>query len=124
MGQVRETRCGYVYVSDNGIVYEIGENGADFNILIDNFTDYDEECDDPGLVSAHLVDFVYGDIDDEDTLEWIDNRIERYENHERTIRMYIDEPIECYVGFKEEKYETAKRVSKDELLRLVNNNTK
>ena len=34
MGKIVETRCGYEYVSDNGIAYEIGANGADFNIII------------------------------------------------------------------------------------------
>ena len=33
MGYVRKERNFYEYVSDNGIVYEIGDNGADFNII-------------------------------------------------------------------------------------------
>ena len=117
MGQVRECRCGYEYVSDNGIVYEIGENGADFNIIIDNFSDYDEDSEYEELHSygSHLVDFVFGDIEDVEVIEWIDKRIARYENHERVVRFYNGEFCECYIGFKEEKQVARKRVPKEEL---------
>ena len=115
MGQVRKCRGGYEYVSDNGIVYEIGENGADFNIIIDNFSDYDEDSEYEELhpFNSHLVDFVFGDIEDEDVLDWIDNRIERYENHERVVRFYNAGPCECYIGFEEEKHVEWKRVPKE-----------
>ena len=115
MGYVRKERNFYEYVSDNGIVYEIGDNGADFNIIIDSFMDYDEICDDFGPFNFHMVDYVMGDIEDPDVIEWIDERIEQYENHERVLRFYDGEFCECYIGFKEEKYETRKRVSKEEL---------
>ena len=117
MGKIVKVRRGYEYISDNGIVYEIGENGADFNIIIDNFSDYDEDSEYEVLepFNSHLVDFVFGDIEDEDVLDWIDNRIERYENHERVVRFYGDGPCECYIGFKEEKYLEWKRVPKEEL---------
>ena len=124
MGKIRETSYGYEYISDNGIAYDIGANGADFNIIIDTFLDVEEEFETLAPLKSHFVDYVFGEIDDEDVLEWIDERIQRYEDHERTMRLYVDEPIECYIGFKEEKYETVKRMSKDELLRLANNNTK
>ena len=117
MGQIRKERCFYEYVSDNGIVYEIGENGADFNIIIDNFSDYDEDSDFEELhpYGSILVDYVFGEIEDPDVIEWIDNRIERYENHERVVRFYNDEFCECYIGFKEEKRVVRKRVPKEEL---------
>ena len=117
MGKVRECRCGYEYVSDNDIVYEIGENGAEFNIIIDNFRDYDEDGEYEELHSfnSHLVDFVFGEIEDPDVIEWIDKRIERYENHERVVRFYDNGPCECYIGFKEEKPSPWKRVPKEVL---------
>lgn len=117
MGYVRKARVGYEYVSDNGVVYEIGENGADFNIIIDNFSDYDEDSEYEELYAygSHLVDYVFGEIEDPETIDWIDNLIERYENHERVVRFYTDEPYECYIGFKEEKYIEWKRVPKAEL---------
>ena len=116
MGYIRETGYGYEYVSNNGIVYEIGVNGADFNIIIDTFMDYDEICDKFGPFNFHIVDYVMGDLDDPELVTWIDERIERYENHERVIEFYNHEPCECYIGFKEEKYKTRKRVAKAELL--------
>ena len=116
MGYVRETRCCYEYVSNNGVVYEIGANGADFNIIIDSFMDYDDICDDFGPFNFHIVDYVMGEIEDSDVIEWIDERIERYENHERILEFYNGEFCECYIGLKEEKHETRKRLTKEELL--------
>ena len=117
MGQIREVRCGYEYVSDNGVIYEIGANGADFNIIIDYFSDYDEDSEYEELhpYGSNLVDYVFGEIEDPEVIEWIDERIERYENHERVVRFYTDEPCECYIGFKEERQEVRKRVPKEEL---------
>ena len=117
MGQIRKLSYRYEYVSDRGIAYDIGDNGADFNIIIDSFVDYDEECDNFGPFNFHIVDYVMGELDDPETIEWIDKRIERYENHERVLEFYDCGPCECYVGFKEEKYETRKRVPKETLLR-------
>ena len=120
MGYVRKERCGYEYMSDNGIVYEIGENGADFNIVIDTFLDYDDKFIEWGPFNFHIVDYVMGDMEDQEVLEWLDERIEKYENHERILRFYNHEPCECYIGLKEEKYEARKRVSKEEM--FIKNN--
>jgi hypothetical protein len=114
MGQVRESRCGYEYVSNNGIVYEIGDNGADFNIIIDSFMDLDDRFEELAPYNFRLVDYVMGDIEDPDVIDWIDERIERYENHERTVEFYDHELCECYIGFKEEKYEVRKKWSKED----------
>ena len=116
MGKIRQLNYGYEYISDNGIAYDIGENGADFNIIIDTFMDLDEKFEKLAPFNYHLVDYVFGDPEEEETLEWIDERIKRYENHERTVRFYAKEPCECYVGLKEEKYETRRRWSKEEFL--------
>jgi hypothetical protein len=116
MGKIVESRGLYEYVSDNGIVYEIGANGADFNIIIDSSMDYDDIRDEFfGPFNYHMVDYVMGEIEDPDVIEWIDERIERYENHERILKCYDGEFRECYIGLKEEKHETSKRVSKEEL---------
>ena len=115
MGKIRELSYGYEYVSDNGIAYDIGENGADFNIIIDTFMDLDEKFDDGVPYYPRLVDYVYGDIEERETLEWIDERIERYENHERVARF---DKYECYVGLKEEKYEGGVRVSQEEMAEM------
>jgi hypothetical protein len=115
MGQIRKSRCGYEYVSNNGIVYEIGENGADFNIIIDTFSDCDEKYEELAPYNSHLVDFVFGDINDEDVLDWIDERIARYENHERVVQFYDGQFCECYIGLKTEKHLPVKRVPKEAL---------
>ena len=119
MGKIRQLNYGYEYISDNGITYDIGENGADFNIIIDTFMDLDDKFDKLAPYNYHLVDYVFGDIEEKDVLEWIDERIERYENHERTVRFYDKGACECYVGLKEEKYETRKRLSKEEFLAKI-----
>ena len=116
MGKIRQLNYGYEYISDNGIAYDIGENGADFNIIIDTFVDLDEKFDKLAPYSYHLVDYVCGDPEEEETLEWIDERIQRYENHERTVRFYDKELCECYIGLKEEKYEVPKKLSREEFL--------
>lgn len=115
MGKIVESRGLYEYVSDNGIVYEIGANGAEFNIIIDTFMDYDEKFVEWGPFSFRIVDYVMGELDDPELVEWFDERIERYENHERILRFYNHGLCECYIGFKEEMQETRKRVSKEEL---------
>ena len=116
MGYIRKERNFYEYVSDNGVVYEIGDNGADFNIIIDAFMDLDEKFDKLAPYNFHLVDYVMGDIEEEGVLEWIDERVERYENHERKVQFYYDGLCECYIGLKEEKHEEIQRMSKDEFI--------
>lgn len=121
MGKIRQLSYGYEYISDNGIAYDIGENGADFNIIIDTFMDLDEKFDKLAPYNLHLVDYVMGDVEEDDVLEWIGKRIERYENHERVARFYDHGPCECYIGLKEEKYEQRTRLSKGEF--FSKNNT-
>ena len=115
MGKIVESRGLYEYISNNGIVYEIGMNGAEFNIIIDTFIDYDDKFIEWGPFNFHLVDYVMGELDDSELIDWLDKRIERYENHERILRFYNHEPCECYIGLKEEKHDTRKRVLKEEL---------
>ena len=111
MGKVVKNDWGYEYISNNGISYGIGECGAEFNIIIDDASDYEEKYD-KFIAKCHLVDYVYGDIEDEETLEWIDGRIEQYENHERILRF---DDYECYVGLKEEKHKTYTRITEKEM---------
>lgn len=113
MGQIRQLNYGYEYISDNGITYDIGENGGDFNIIIDTFMDFDEGFDKLGPFGFHLVDYVMGDIEEDDVLQWIDERIKRYENHERTVKFYDKRPYECYIGLQEKKRERPTRISKE-----------
>ena len=116
MGKIVKNDWGYEYISNNGISYEIGECGAEFNIIIDSALDYEEKYDGAIEFKSHLVDYVYGDIEDEDTLEWLDHRIKQYENHERILRFY---DYECYVGLREECHHTYTRITENEMKGLV-----
>ena len=111
MGQIIKNDWGYEYISNNGVSYEIGECGAEFNIIVDSALDYEEKYA-KFIAKCHLVDYVYGDIEDEETLKWIDNRIEQYENHERILRF---DGYECYVGLKEEQHQTYTRITEKEM---------
>lgn len=99
---------GWEYVSRNGNQYSIGPVTYEFNVVVDDFDDINELFDYEALVHAHLVDYVYGDLerDTNNIKEWLDERIERYENHERTVKFYTnllsrddsDVLYECYLG--------------------------
>lgn len=106
---LRKQAWGWEYISCNGNKYSVGPVTADFNVIVDDFDDINELFDCEALVHAHLVDYVYGDLDS-DTKEikgWLDERIERYESHERTVKFYTnlwsrddsDILYECYLGF-------------------------
>jgi hypothetical protein len=75
------------------------------------------------LVHSHLVDYVYGDLerDTNEIKEWLDERIERYENHERTVKFYTnlwsrddcDILYECYLGLDVFKKKETVNMSKE-----------
>ena len=127
MSELTKCAWGWEYTSDNGILYEIGEVTSEFNVIKDPFMDILEMFDCNILEQAHFVDYVFGDIDDETEhmKEWIDERIARYENHERTIRFYRniigreDTLYECYLGLAEEKHEQAVRISRERLAEMA-----
>ena len=140
MSKLEKQAWGYEYTSDNGITYEIGEVTSEFNVVIDNFMDICEMFDTIVLIQTRLIDYVYGNLmwGDEDDIadikDWLDDRIARYENHERTVRFYRDTMgaedtlYECYLGLDEEKYEESTRISTGALIKMAredsNNNTK
>ena len=139
MSKLEERAWGWEYTSDNGIVYEVGEVSAEYNVVFDRFNDISELFDTIVLLRDHLVDYVYGNlcgdwIENLEIKTWLDWRISQYENHERTVRFYRDvkdsddELYECYIGLAEEKHEQAKRISRERLEEIAkedrNNNTK
>lgn len=119
---------GWGYVSKNGIEYAIGEVIADFNVIVDDFDDVNELFDGEALILAKLIDYVYGDLerDSKEIKEWLDERIDKYEEHERTVKFYTnllsrddtDVLYECYIGTEEKRKERTKTISK-ELMHII-----
>ena len=126
--KLRKQRWGWEYVSKNGNKYSVGEVTAEFNVVVDDFDDVNTLFDCEALVHSHLVDYVYGDLerDTNEIKEWLDERIERYENHERTVKFYTnlwsrndcDILYECYLGLDVFKKQETVNMSK-ELLRIT-----
>lgn len=119
---------GWEYVSKNGVEYTIGEVTADFNVVVDDFNDINELFDCEALILAKPIDYVYGDLerDSNEIKEWLDERIDKYEKHERTVKFYTnllsrddtDVLYECYIGTEWRKEEGAKPISK-ELMHII-----
>ena len=131
MSKLEKKPWGYEYLSDNGISYTVGEATAEYNVVIDSFDDISELFDGTVLIHDHLVDYVHGnlmygdDFDLEDIKDFLDYRIEKYENHERTVRFYRDVNgaedtlYSCYLGLDEEKSEDAVKIPTSLLLRMA-----
>lgn len=131
MSKLEKKPWGYEYLSDNGIAYTVGEATADYNVVIDSFDDISELFDGVVLIQDHLVDYVHGNLmcgdasDIEDIQDFLDDRIAKYENHERTVRFYRDvQGVEdtlyaCYLGFEDEKAEDAVKIPMAVMLRMA-----
>ena len=127
MSKLEKQAWGWEYTSDNGILYEVCETTSEFNVITDPFMDVLEMFDCNILERVHFVDYVFGDMDSETEhiKQWIDERIARYENHERTIRFYRDVVgredtlYECYLGFAEEKHEHITRISRERFAEMA-----
>jgi hypothetical protein len=112
-------KWGWEYVSKNGNSYSVGLVTAEFNVVVDDFDDVNELFDCEALVHSHLVDYVYGDLETDfgNIKEWLDERINRYEKHERTVKFYTNlisrddcnVLYECYLGT--EMYREAETVN-------------
>ena len=119
---------GWEYVSKNGIVYTVGEVTAEFNVVVDEFDDINKLFDCEALVLAKPIDYVYGDLerDINEIKGWLDERIDKYEKHERTVKFYTnllsrddtDVLYECYIGVEEKREEKVTTISK-ELMHII-----
>lgn len=120
---------GWEYVSKNGIEYTIGEVTAEFNVVVDDFNDINELFDTEAIIHSHLVDYVYGNLeDDSDCIKnWLDRRIETYEKYERTVKFLPnimvrsdhDVLYECYIGLEKQKVNRGKRISKERMIKIA-----
>ena len=114
---------GWEYVSKNGVEYTIGEVTAEFNVVVDDFNDINELFDTEALILAQPIDYAYGDLerDTNEIKEWLNERIDKYEKHERTVKFYtnllsrddIDVLYECYIGIEEKRKEKVTTISKE-----------
>ena len=120
---------GWEYVSKNGIEYTVGEITADFNVVVDDFNDINELFDCEAIMLAKPIDYVYGDLrrDSKEIKEWLDERIETYEKHERTVKFYtnhlnrsdVDVLYECYIGTEEKKEEKTRKIEMYRMLKIA-----
>lgn len=120
---------GWEYVSQNGIKYTVGELTAEFNVVVDEFEDIHELFDCEAIINQHLVDYVYGNIQDDpnDIKHWLDWRINRYETYERTVKFYpnllkrddADVLYECYIGTEKKQINRGKRISISRMLEIA-----
>lgn len=97
----------YTYISHSGVKYEVAEATAEYNIITDYFPDYSKQNPSIGP-NYKIVDYVYGNIAEEpgEIREWIDQRIDFYEKHERTIIFNTGiahkfERVVSYIGTEE-----------------------
>ncbi len=122
-------KWGWEYVSKNGNSYSIGPVTAEFNVVVDDFNDINELFDYEALVHSHLVDYVYGDLEEDNSeiKEWLDDKIDRYEKHERTVKFYTnlisrkdcDVLYECYLGTEIYKAQETVNMSKELLYKTA-----
>ena len=113
-------KWGWEYVSKNGNSYSVGPVTAEFNVIVDDFEDINKLFDYEAIVHSHLVDYVYGDIADEqdDIKNFIDSRIDRYEKYERTVKFYTNLNVrsdagvlyECYVGLEKKRRSDTRKI--------------
>ena len=128
--KLNKQRWGWEYISKNGKKYSIGEITAEFNVVVDDFDDISEMFDGEAIVLSHPIDYVYGDLvrDTIEIKEWLDNRIDKYEKHERTVKFYTNLTVrsdsnvcyECYIGAEEKKRDKTRRIERNRLLRIAN----
>lgn len=121
---------GWKYTSKRGIEYTIGEITTEFNVIVDEFEDINKMFDYEALVKSHPITYVYGDLveDNEGIKEWLDDVIDRYEKHERTVKFYtnllsrndVDVLYECYIGIEEKKAEVTTVITKERMLEIAN----
>lgn len=126
---LRKQRWGWEYVSKNGNSYSVGPVTMEFNVVVDDFNDINELFDYEALIHSHLVDYVYGDLETDAVIikDWLDQRIDRYEKHERTVKFYTnlisrddsDVLYECYLGTEMYKEQETVNMSKALLYRTA-----
>lgn len=117
MSKLEKKYGAWIYTSDRGHEYIIGQITAEYNVIIDEFGDIIDLFDTNVLVYDKLITYFYGDMDDDDTVKYVDKIIDHYEQHQRKVKFVRDivgrenTLYEVYLGTEEEKEEVPKRIS-------------
>lgn len=117
MSKLEKKYGAWIYTSDRGHEYTIGQITAEYNVIIDEFGDIIDLFDTNVLVYDKLITYFYGDMDDDDTVKYVDKIIDHYEKHQRKVKFVRDiigrenTLYEVYLGTEEEKEEVPKRIS-------------
>ena len=126
MSKLERKYGAWIYTSDRGHKYTIGQITAEYNVIIDEFDDIIELFDANVLVHDKLITYFYGDMDDKDTKEYVDEVIDDYERHHRKVQFIRDimgredTLYEVYLGTEEEKTnEVPKRISCMDMFRIA-----
>ena len=117
MSKLEKKYGAWIYTSDRGHEYTIGQITAEYNVIIDEFGDIIDLFDTNVLVYDKLITYFYGDMDDDDTVKYVDKIIDHYERHQRKVKFVRDivgrenTLYEVYLGTEEEKEKVPKRIS-------------
>lgn len=124
MSKLEKKYGAWIYTSDRGHEYTIGQITAEYNVIIDEFGDIIDLFDTNVLVYDKLITYFYGDMDD-DTVKYVDKIIDHYEKHQRKVKFVRDivgredTLYEVYIGTEEEKKGAAKRISCMDMFRMA-----
>lgn len=126
MSKLEKKYGALIYTSNRGHEYVIGEIMTEYNVIIDEFNDIVDLFDTNVLVYDKLITYFYGDMNDEDTIEYIDEMIDDYEKHKRKVKFIRDivgrenTLYEVYLGIEEEKEdEVPNRISCMDMFRFA-----
>ena len=79
MSKLEKKYGAWIYTSDRGHEYTIGQITAEYNVIIDEFDDIIDLFDTNVLVYDKLITYFYGDMNDDDTVKYVDKIIDYYE---------------------------------------------
>lgn len=125
MSKLEKKYGAWIYTSDRGHEYTIGQITAEYNVIIDEFDDIIDLFDTNVLVYDKLITYFYGDMNDDDTVKYVDKIIDYYEKHQRKVKFVRDVVgredtlYEVYLGTEEEKEEVPKRISCMDMFRIA-----
>lgn len=125
MSKLEKKYGAWIYTSDRGHEYTIGQITEEYNVIIDEFDDIIDLFDTNVLVYDKLITYFYGDVDDDDTVKYVDKIIDHYEKHQRKVKFVRDivgredTLYEVYLGTEREEKGAAKRISCMDMLRFA-----
>lgn len=130
MSKLEKKYGAWIYTSDRGNKYTIGQITEEYDVIIDEFDDIIDLFDTNVLVYDKLITYFYGDMDDDDTVKYVDKIIDYYEKHQRKVKFVRDivgredTLYEVYIGTEEEKKGAAKRISCMDMFRMAKEDSK